>query len=352
MGFDGVFSLQKIYQHTKSGIFGLNLRPNCGLYDAVMKYRVVVIGGAGFIGSNLVRELLNLNNEVIVLDNFSSGSIKNLKDMACQIIDGDITDFELVQRVLRGADYVFHCAARGSVPRSVADPIGTLNTNIRGTENVLEALKYSKTKLTFLSSSSVYGSNKLQPKEERMWLSPLSPYAASKLAGEALVQSYKASYGLNAITYRLFNVYGPFQRPDMEYSAVIPKWILSAEKSNSINVFGNGEVSRDFTYVGDVVKILVLGMKKDIDLDHPINLAFGNRITLNEVALKLKNYYPNLHINHLDPRPTDVRESSNNPKLLRTFFPSMEPKKFEIGFAETITWIKMNYTKDTSEKNH
>ena len=317
-----------------------------------MDKKVIVTGGGGFIGSNLVRALCNQDYHVTVLDNFSTGSLKNLEGVACEVIQGDICDNQIVKEITRDADFIFHLAARGSVPRSITEPVEAFNINVLGTQNILESIRNKKTKLIFTSSSSVYGANVLDKKIEKTWTSPLSPYAASKLSCEALIQSYRVAFGINAVIFRLFNVYGPFQRPDMEYSAVIPKWIWESQRNGRISVYGDGSSSRDFTYVDDVVNVLVASLARDFDLDHPINLAFGQGVALSEIVDFLGRRFQNLHIEYLDARKSDVKESLNNPEFIKELFPSIIPVKIRDGLEKTVTWINETFAKDSQyEKN-
>ena len=183
---------------------------------------VVVTGGAGFIGTNLVRRLVERSHTVVALDDLSGGSIAGLPSEV-QLVQGDIRDSDVVNSALDRADAVVHLAARGSVPRSVADPVAAFDVNANGTLSILECARRNGSAVVFASSSSVYGRNRENPKSEEMWVSPMSPYAASKLAAESLVGSYAESYGMNVLSFRFFNVFGPWQRPDHVYAAVVPK---------------------------------------------------------------------------------------------------------------------------------
>jgi UDP-glucose 4-epimerase len=175
-----------------------------------------------------------------------------------------------------------------------------------------------------------------------MWLAPLTPYAASKLTGESLVQSYASSYGLRAITYRFFNIFGPWQRPDHDYAAVIPKWIWKLMHKEKIEIFGDGTQSRDFTYIDSVVSILINSMERELHHPEPINLAFGSRISLNESVEILKARFPDLKVNYLPERLGDVKNSQNNPDKLLSLFPNIELMSFESALDETINWYKEN----------
>lgn len=306
---------------------------------------IAVTGGAGFVGTNLVRALLAEKFQVIVLDDFSTGLRANVKDLKCEVREVSLTNEKDVGEALEGSNYIFHLAARGSVPRSIRSPRATHDVNATGTLNVLEFARKTNTPLAFSSSSSVYGTNAQLPKSEKMWTGPMTPYAASKLAGEALVQSYAISYEIPAITYRFFNIFGPWQRPDHDYAAVIPKWIWKIMNGEKIEIHGDGEQSRDFTYIDDVIRILIAGMKKKINHPAPVNLAFGLRITLNQVLALLREKSSNLKVDFLPERTGDVRNSQNDPAELKSIFPDIEPKDFRVALFEVWDWLETNGSK-------
>lgn len=301
--------------------------------------KVGVTGGAGFIGTNLVRKLLETGHQVVVIDDLSSGLESNLRNLDIDFHLTSITNFEKLREGLIDTEFIFHLAARGSVPRSIKDPRATFDVNVKGTQNILEVARENRAKVIFSSSSSVYGANSELPKHEKMWVSPISPYAASKLAGEGLVQSYKASYGLEATVLRLFNVFGPFQRPDHEYAAVIPKWIWKAMNNESIEIYGDGNQTRDFTHVDTVVSILLESMNLTIDSQTPVNLAHGRQISLNELVEELRKFFPNLVIQYLPIREGDVSASRNDPRFLNTLFSTSESELFENELRSTIDWL-------------
>ena len=301
--------------------------------------RITVTGGAGFVGCNLVRALLNENHEVEIIDDFSTGLESNLKGLDCQTIKLSLVDAEKVFKALEKTEYIFHLGARGSVPRSIKNPRATTDVNVFGTLNVLESARATGATVAFSSSSSVYGSNLELPKNEKMWMAPLTPYAASKLSGEALVASYSASFGISAITYRFFNIFGPWQRPDHDYAAVIPKWIWKLMHNKSIEVFGDGNQSRDFTYIDTVVSVLIQGLKQKVNHPNPVNLAFGSRITLNQCIDELRAKFPKLEVQYLPERNGDVRNSQNNPSLLNSMFPKIKPISFSNALEHTYHWF-------------
>jgi UDP-glucose 4-epimerase len=172
-----------------------------------------------------------------------------------------------------------------------------------------------------------------------MWMAPLTPYAASKLSGEALVASYAASFGISAITYRFFNIFGPWQRPDHDYAAVLPKWIWKLMHNQSIEVFGDGNQSRDFTYIDTVVAVLIQGLKERINHPNPVNLAFGSRVTLNECIEELREKFPMLEVAYLSERAGDVRNSQNDPTLIKSIFPQIRPIGFSKALESTYQWF-------------
>jgi len=301
--------------------------------------KIAVTGGAGFVGTNLIRALLKENHEVSVIDDFSTGLKSNLKGLDIQVNEVSLIDAENVSKALEKSEYIYHLAARGSVPRSIKNPRATIDVNVIGTFNVLESARATGAAVAFSSSSSVYGSNLELPKNEKMWMAPLTPYAASKLSGEALVASYAASFGISAVTYRFFNIFGPWQRPDHDYAAVIPKWIWRLMHNDSIEVFGDGNQSRDFTYIDTVVSVLIEGFKEKVNHPNPVNLAFGSRITLNQCIAELKQKFPKLEVSYVAERVGDVRNSQNNPKLINSIFPLIKPVGLSEGLENTYQWL-------------
>jgi UDP-glucose 4-epimerase len=226
------------------------------------------------------------------------------------------------------------------VPRSIKNPVATNDVNATGTLNVLEVARATGAHVIFSSSSSVYGRNMQLPKDESMWLGPMTPYAASKLAAEGYVQAYAAAYNVPTTLLRFFNVFGPRQRPDHEYAAVLPKWIWLAMQGRPIDVYGDGSASRDFTYVDTVVDIAMTAMKEKVLTEGAMNLAYGNRIYLRDTTEMLKKHFPNLHVNYTAERLGDVKESQNDPVLLKKLFPKVQPKQFEAALSETVEWLK------------
>jgi UDP-glucose 4-epimerase len=302
--------------------------------------KVAVTGGAGFIGSNLTKRLLEDGFEVVVVDDLSTGLLTNVDQARTDFQKLSITDPQMLLAALDGCSTIFHLAARGSVPRSIKNPVATHEVNATGTFNVLEVARKTGAHVIFSSSSSVYGRNTQLPKDESMWLSPLTPYAASKLAAEGYVQAYAAAYNLPTTILRFFNVFGPRQRPDHEYAAVLPKWIWLAMQGKPIDVYGDGTASRDFTYIDTVLDIAMMAMNEKITSEGAVNLAYGNRIFLNDTIAILKTHFPGLEVNYLGERLGDVKESQNSPELLKALFPAVAPKSFEEALNETVNWLK------------
>jgi UDP-glucose 4-epimerase len=251
-----------------------------------MKY--LVTGGAGFIGSNIVEELLKRGDSVRVLDNFSTGKRENLEKVKddIELIEGDVRSYHIVQEAVKGIDVVLHQAALPSVPRSIKDPITTNEVNIVGTLNLLEASVREKIKrFVFASSSSIYGDNPELPKHEGMTPNPLSPYAVSKLAGENYCRVFSNIYNIETVCLRYFNVFGPKQDPNSQYSAVIPKFIKAIMRDESPVIFGDGSHSRDFTYVANVVDANLKGAAQKINTQNvTVNCACNEQISLNKLV--------------------------------------------------------------------
>ena len=253
--------------------------------------RALVTGGAGFIGSHVVRRLLADGVDVRVLDNFATGRRENLDglDTEIELVEGDIQSYERVHNAVSGCDHVLHLAALPSVPRSVQDPLTSNASNVIGTLNVLLASRDAQVdRVVCASSSSVYGANPEMPKHEGLATAPMSPYAVSKLAGEGYCRSFYEVYGLSTVAVRFFNVFGPRQDPLSQYSAVIPRFILAGLQGHSPIVYGDGEQSRDFTFVDNAVAGMILAMQAPHVDGHVFNLACGERLTLNQMIAELQ----------------------------------------------------------------
>ncbi len=270
--------------------------------------RILVTGGAGFIGSNLVGALLEQENEIVVLDNFATGKLENLLEYIgnkhFQLMVGDIRNLEDCRRAVDGVEYVFHEAALGSVPRSVKDPMTTTAVNILGFVNMLFVASQAKIKrFVYAASSSTYGDSQTLPKVEAKIGKPLSPYAITKYANELYADNFHQLYGIDTVGLRYFNVFGRRQDPFGAYAAVIPKFVLSLTKHESPVINGDGSFSRDFTYVDNVIQANLLAALADNPeaLNEVYNVAFGERITLNELFVSLRD-----NLSQFDPSIAQV----------------------------------------------
>ena len=304
---------------------------------------IVITGGAGFIGSNLAREL-SKDNDVVVIDDLSTGHISNIQDLidnkSITLIKGSITDLKLLHKNFKNVDYVFHQAAIPSVPRSIKDPVRSNNVNVNGTLNVLVAAKDNDIKkVVYASSSSVYGDTPTLPKQEDMKPCPLSPYAVSKLTGEHYCTVFTNVYGLKTVCLRYFNVYGPWQDPNGEYAAVIPKFINLVLKNKPPVIFGDGLQTRDFTYINDVVNANILAMERKAT--GIFNIAGGKRITINNLVESIMDIQA-VRIDPIyeAPRPGDIKHSFADISKAKNkigYTPSFDIKN---GLMATIKWFQ------------
>lgn len=302
--------------------------------------KFLVTGGAGFIGSNIVEELLKKGYNVRVLDNFATGKRENLKEFEknIELIEGDIRSFHIVQQAVKGIDVILHQAALPSVPRSIKDPITSNEVNVVGTLNILEAAKENGVKrIVYASSSSVYGDNPELPKHEGMTPNPLSPYAVSKLAGEKYCQVYSRLYGIETVILRYFNVFGPRQDPNSQYSAVIPKFIKLMSGNQAPTIYGDGTQSRDFTYVANVVEANILAATKPVDTPIVLNCATHGQVTLNSLIREL-NELLNKEIKpiYTYPRPGDILHSFADIKMINQRINYHPVVDFKVGLKLTV----------------
>lgn len=258
---------------------------------------ILVTGGAGFIGSNLCEHLLEYNNKVVCLDNFATGKVQNIQHLLNHpnftLIVGDIRNLADCHKAVSGVDYVLHQAALGSVPRSINDPITSNDVNVSGFLNMLVAARDAKVKkFVYAASSSTYGDSETLPKVEDKIGKPLSPYAITKYVNELYADIFQKSYGLNCIGLRYFNVFGRKQDPNGAYAAVIPKFVMQLMKHESPIINGDGNYSRDFTYIDNVIQMNVLALLTENSeaMNTVYNTAFGDRTTLNDLMTSLKKY--------------------------------------------------------------
>jgi len=307
--------------------------------------RSLITGGAGFIGSNLVERLLQEGHEVRVIDNYETGNKENLNEFLSdiQLFEGDIRDATLVDQAVDGVDFVFHQAALSSVPRSVADPLASNAVNVDGTLNILMAArKTNAKKVVYASSSSIYGPTEVLPKEESMPPNPISPYALAKFTGEKYCQIFNELYDLPTVCLRYFNIFGPRQDPKSEYSAVVPIFITTLLSGKTLNIFGDGEQSRDFTYIENAINANLLASTASKEADGEVfNVGCNARATLNTLVALISEYLgvefePQYH----PPRLGDVKHSQadiSKAQRLLNFNPKVD---FKQGLEKTIDWFQ------------
>lgn len=304
--------------------------------------KVLVTGGAGFIGMNLARMLLQRQHDVVVVDDLSTGYRDNLDGLDVEFIERSILDEEALAAAMKGVDSVVHLAALGSVPRSIKDPMRSHDVNATGTLRVLQAAAGAGVDhLIVASSSSVYGLNPALPKAEREWVRPMSPYAVTKLATEQYALAFQQSFGLESLAFRFFNVYGPGQRPGHAYAAVIPVFIDALISGQALPVNGDGLHSRDFTFVETVCRVLVDAVERRVSHAEPVNLAFGTNTTLLDLIEELSAVSALApEVLHRDPRPGDVLHSRADNAVLRELFPDIEPVSLSDGLSATYKWFQ------------
>ena len=304
--------------------------------------KVVVTGGCGFIGSNIAEELIK-KHYVVVIDDLSTGRIENIQSLQdkenFEFVRGNITDLGLLKQIFEDVDCIFHQAAIPSVQRSVENPLDTNEANIKGTLNVLIAARdCGVKKVVYASSSSVYGDTPELPKKENMKPNPQSPYAVSKLTGEYYCKVFSDIYGIKTICLRYFNVYGPKQDPASEYAAVIPRFINRVLNNQPPIIFGDGNQTRDFTFVKDVVKANILAMEKNVE--GVFNIAYGQQISINELANKIMEIVGvKLNPVYDKPRPGDIRNSLADISLAKQKLGYMPEYSLEKGLEVTIRWF-------------
>ncbi len=304
----------------------------------------LVTGGAGFIGSNVAEALVRRGERVRIFDDFSSGKRENLKSFAgdVEVIEGDLRDLAAVRRAVDGVTGIYHQAALRSVPRSVDNPLATNDVNITGTLQLLMAARDAGVKrIVAASSSSVYGANEELPKRENQELLPVSPYAASKLAGEHYCRIFTRLYNLETVSLRYFNVFGPRQDPDSQYAAVVPLFIQAGLDGVPLTVHGDGMQSRDFTYIDNVVQANLRAMEAPAAAGEAFNIACGSRYTLMDIVHAIERELGHaLTCKHTPPRAGDVRHTLADiakAERLLGFKPTID---FDEGMARTVAYIK------------
>ena len=306
--------------------------------------KIVVTGGAGFIGANLGRELLSRPevDGVVAFDNLSTGNRANLSGTDVTLVENTILDPAALDAAFTGADAVVHLGALPSVPRSVKDPLASHHANATGTLEVLQAARRAGgVQVIVASSSSVYGANRELPKRESMRTAPLSPYAVSKQATESYALAFGHTYGLPTLAFRFFNVYGPLQPAGHAYAAVIPAFLDAALRGLPLTVHGDGEQTRDFTFVGTVARVIADAVVHGVSDPDPVNLAFGSRTSLNgliDLLTDLLGFRP--QVTHTEPRAGDVRDSQADNARLRALFPDVDAVALRDGLRATVDWFR------------
>jgi nucleoside-diphosphate-sugar epimerase len=311
--------------------------------------RYLVTGGAGFIGSNIVDELVRRNREVVVLDDLSAGKESNLAGVRnkIELRTGTITDLAAVQSAIKGVDYVVHLAARTSVPRSVKDPLETNHVNIDGTLNVLVAARDAKVRrFVYAASSSAYGETPTLPKLESMRPEPISPYGVTKYVGELYAQAFGRTYGLENASVRYFNVFGPRQDPTSQYSGVLSRFMLAVLRDEPPVVYGDGEQSRDFTYIDNVVDETLRACEAKGASGKVFNGGTGARITLNQVLKMLEKITgKKIQPKYDPPRTGDIRDSQADISLAHQVLGYEPLVHFEDGLERTWAWYSKTFAK-------
>jgi UDP-N-acetylglucosamine/UDP-N-acetylgalactosamine 4-epimerase len=329
----------------------MNFIPKAYWSKGTIMANYLITGAAGFIGSNLLERLLDLGHEVTGLDNFSNGKRENLAFVGAHsahsnftLIEGDIRDLDTCHKACEGVEFVLHQAALGSVPRSVKDPILYEENNAIGHLNMLVAARDAKVKrFVYASSSSVYGDTDVLPKVETMTPRPKSPYAISKISGEYFSKSFYELYGLETIGFRYFNVFGPKQDPDSQYSAAIPKFVTALLANEAPTIYGDGEQTRDFTYIDNVVAANLAAC----ECDNPkafggaYNVGCGGRISLNDLIQSMKTIIGvSVDPKYTEIRSGDVRDSQADITCLKEYFGLTDLVSLDEGLSKTINWYR------------
>jgi nucleoside-diphosphate-sugar epimerase len=315
--------------------------------------RYLVTGGAGFIGSNTVDELVRRGHSVVVLDDLSSGKEENLSEVRSKItfVKGSITDIEAVQKAMQQAEYVIHLAARTSVPRSVKDPLDTNRINVDGTLNVLIAARDNRVKrVVFAASSSAYGETPTLPKREDMQPQPISPYGVSKYVGELYAQAFGRCYGMETVCVRYFNIFGPRQDPDSPYSGVLSRFATAFLEDQQPVIFGDGEQTRDFTFVDNAVQANLLACEAPTASGGVFNVGTGSRVSLNQTLEYLRRISgKKLQAKYDPPRDGDIRDSQADISRARQVLGYEPTVMFEEGLERTFEWYRTHHEKNAAQ---
>lgn len=305
---------------------------------------VLVTGGGGFIGSHIVSRLVELGHKVRVFDNFSSGHRSNLSHLAgrVDIVEGDMRRQDECSKVCKDIEYIFHEAALPSVPKSVEQPQESHDTNVNGTFNMLRAAQQCKVKrFIYAASSSAYGNSEESPKHERIVTAPLSPYAVQKLTGEHYLRSFYECYGMETISLRYFNVFGPRQDPKSQYAAAIPAFVTSLLRGEAPIVYGDGEQTRDFTFIDNVVQGNILAMNAKRTKGESVNLACGDQISVNQVIGEIQKLIgTNIKPKYVDRRPGDVMHSCADITLVKKLLNFEPVVSFQEGLRRAIDYYR------------
>ena len=307
----------------------------------------LITGGAGFIGSNMVRFLLEKGQKVRVLDNFETGRRENLAEVTgrIELIEGDIRDMDTVRRAAAGAEVVYHLAALGSVPRSVKDPATSHDVNVNGIVNMLIAARDAKARrFIFSSSSSVYGQSKVLPQHEGLPLAPISPYGATKAAGEIYCRTFYETYGLQTISLRYYNVFGPRQDPTSQYAAAIPLFVSALLRDKAPTIFDDGQQSRGFTYIDDVTEANWLAANAKETHGEAVNISTKNAVTVNTVVNVIRKLMGKENIKpvYAPPRPGDIKHSLADITRAKEVIGYEPFISFEEGITKAIDWYREN----------
>jgi nucleoside-diphosphate-sugar epimerase len=309
--------------------------------------KVLVTGGAGFIGSNLADELIKKGAKVTILDNFVTGFRENLEEITgdFEFIEGDINNSDKLRQAVEGSEIVFHQAALPSVPRSVENPLETHEACVNGTFNVLLRAKEANVRrVVYAASSSAYGNQEVLPKEETMLPEPLSPYAAAKLMGEYYCQVFNNVYGLETLCLRYFNVFGPRQNPSSQYSGVISRFVDALMSNKTPVIYGDGETSRDFTYIDNVVDANLKAAQTKKGIGQVMNVANGERVTLNQLLETLKKItnQSDVQVEYKSERSGDVKHSQASNRRAVDYLGYEKKVNLEEGLRNTINWWKQS----------